>query len=61
MCACGDYEQVDGVVWELSAEPLKVSDIGVCNAGREFDFNSEDSAVGAFDDEINVVIAVAGA
>jgi hypothetical protein len=56
MSACGDDEQVDCVVWELIAEPVKVFHVGIPDAGCELHLDSEDRT---FDDQIDFVIAVA--
>ena len=52
-----DDDCVKQVVAESTLEPLKMSDIAVDDVARQFDFDREDAAVAALDDQVDLVLA----
>jgi hypothetical protein len=56
----GDDHRVEKVGTELRGQPAQMRDIAVGDGGPQLHFDSEDSAVIAFDDEVDLVVAVAG-
>ena len=61
MGACRDDKQVDDVLRDLIGQPVKVTNVGIVNASGQLDLNSDDLALGTFDDQIDLVVAVASA
>src|SRR5215468_1646425 len=59
--ASGYDRRVEQVGAELSTQPMQVFHVGVVDRGTEFDLDSDDLMVVAFEDHIDLVVAVAGA
>lgn len=59
--ASGDHSCVEEVVAELTGEPVQVTHVTVVEGVGQFHFEGYNAAVGAFDDQINLVLAGVGA
>ena len=60
VAAGGDDDGVEQVGAEVLAEPAEVAHVVVGDGGGDLDFDGDDPAVIALDDEVDLVVAVAG-